>query len=69
MIPTWRIVKNLEFRIRRYGSWRQTKLQLPGKEPKLFAEVDRFDVERELRVGLLAPLLTLTIVVAIRVAP
>jgi hypothetical protein len=63
------IVKNLEFRIRRYGSWREAKLQLLGKEPELFAEVDRLDAERELRVALLAPLLTLTIVVAVRVAP
>jgi hypothetical protein len=61
------IVPSLEWRIRRYGSWRQTKLQLLGKEPELFAEIDRYDAERELRVALLVPMFALTVVVALRV--
>jgi hypothetical protein len=63
------ITENLEVRIRRYGSWREAKLQLLSKDPQLYAELDRHEAERELRLALLAPLLALTIVVAVRVGP
>jgi hypothetical protein len=60
---------NLELRIRRYGSWRESKLQLLSADPQLYAEVDRHEGERELRLALLAPLFALTIVVAARIGP